>query len=103
MVRFEVGKSSYLGSLDFMANKRNKFLDNGARADVGLKTQLQEYFRVHDMDYGTNRLDIFNALYASEEKLTHDEIACKFFISDTSLRRIIKKTNILAEKLSNTK
>ena len=64
---------------------------------------MQNYYEVKDLDEGSNYLDIFNALYVSDEKLSYDDIVVKFFVTYSSLQRFVKRANSLAEKINKVK
>ena len=55
---------------------------------------------MQDLDEGTNFLDIFVSKYISKDKLSNNEIAAKFFVSEPTLYRYISKFNSLAKKLA---
>jgi len=81
-----------------MSNPRRKrILDNLPC----LVLKLKEYYLIRDLDDGTNYSDIFNVLYVEKEDLTYDEIMYKFYISESNLKRFIKKANSLAKKLND--
>lgn len=66
-----------------------------------LAITMQRYYKIYDMDCGTNFCDIFTALYLEKTEVTYDEIALRFGVSIPTLSRYIKQFNVLAEKLLN--
>lgn len=66
-----------------------------------LTITMQRYYKIYDMDYGTNFCEIFAALYLEESKATYYEIASRYGVSIPTIGRYIKQFNSLAEKLLN--
>lgn len=66
-----------------------------------LAITMQRYYKIYDMDCGTNYCEIFAALYLEETNATYDEIASRFGVSIPTIGRYIKQFNSLAEKLLN--
>lgn len=62
---------------------------------------MQRYYKIYDMDCGTNMCEIFCALYLDKSKPTYNEVALSFGVSIPTLGRYIKQFNALAEKLLN--
>ena len=79
-------------------NKRKGFLEE-IRHSLLLES-LQEYYKVKDLEYETNYLEIFTEIFINNDRPSYEEIEYKFFITTSTLRRFILKTNLLAEKIS---
>jgi len=54
---------------------------------------LQKYYELKDIVEGGNLFPIFNDLYASEERLSYDEIALKYSVGLSTLKRYIDRFN----------
>lgn len=78
----------------------DQYLDEG---NIELIDDIQRYLADRDLYDDTNLLEIFNALYDSEDKLTFREIELKYFIQESALRGFILKINEFAEKKQKVK
>lgn len=63
--------------------------------------RVKEYWRLYDIDNGTLHAKIYEFLYMKREKISHAEIAEKFYISERTLDRYVVKYNEFAIKLAN--
>ena len=63
-----------------MGARKEQYLDC---CGTEIIAELQNYYKVKDLDENKNYLDILNALYVPSEKLSYDAIAAKCFVSIT--------------------
>jgi len=86
-------------------NRKKTFLDDCylKRNHSDIIVLLQNYYAMKDLDESKNFLGIFNALYVSEEQLTYDEIAIRYYVGINTLKRYVVKFNRLAMLIAKSK
>jgi hypothetical protein len=60
---------------------------------------LQEYWHIHDMDYGSIHSNIFETMYIKNEGLSQNTIALHFYISEASIKRYAKRYDRVAKSI----
>ena len=64
-----------------------------------LISKMLDYYEIYDLDKGTNHCYIFKDLYKTRKKKTYEDISEEYHISDSTLKRYIKRYNRLAVKI----